>query len=138
LEVVPMKTHALPLFSAAALGFAAAVVCSSLWLPKPASAQFKGAPAGIGQPLGGGLQIAGGSGTATNPQPLAIQALDGEHFVVVSREPRLVTQIGHEGSAQNMLVTVVTHYTVRGDRLLPIERVQTPTGYHVVTIESEN
>ena len=137
-----MKTPTFQLFSAAALGFAAAAICFSAWSVKPASAQFKGAPA-LGQlpgsniPLSNGLQIAGGATTST-AQPLAIQALDNEHFVVVSREPRLVQQIGREGTAQNMMVTVVTHYTVRGERLLPIEKVNTPAGYRAVTIESEN
>ncbi len=138
-----MKTQALSLFSAAAVGFAAAVVCVSAWSPRAASAQFKGAPV-TGTPLTAnlpvpvGMQVAGNSNSVAVPQPLAIQALDGEHFVVVSREPRLVTQIGREGTAQNMMVTVVTHYTVRGDKLLPIERVHAPTGYRVVTIDSEN
>jgi hypothetical protein len=30
---------------------------------------------------------------------------------------------------------VVTHYTVRGDRLVPIEHVRTPSGFGVVEIE---
>jgi len=51
------------------------------------------------------------------------------------REPRLVQQTGREGTAQNMLVTVVTHYTVKGDRLIPIEHVRVPSGYRAITIE---
>jgi hypothetical protein len=68
-------------------------------------------------------------------QPLEVQALDGTHFVVATREPRLVSQVGREGSAQNMLVTVVTHYTVNGDRLMPIEHVRVPTGFRLITVE---
>jgi hypothetical protein len=72
------------------------------------------------------------------PQPIAVQALDGEHFVVVSREVRLVQQIGKEGApAHNMLVTVVTHYSVKAGRLVPVESVKVPTGYRAVVIADE-
>jgi len=125
-----------PMLGAAALGFATALVCFSAWAPRPASAQrpnLGGANFPSGVPLGGMLPPS--TGGASTPQPIAIQGLDGEHFVVASREPRLVQQLGREGSAQNMLVTVVTHYTVRGDRLLPIEHVHVPTGFRIVAVE---
>lgn len=127
-----MRPSALPLLGAAALGFAAATLCFSLWSPRAASAQLKGLPVTPQIPT---IVPAGASGTTTPPQPIAIEALGPDHFVVATREPRLVTLIGREGPAQNMLVTVVTHYTVRGDRLVPVEHVRVPTGYRVVNIE---
>src|SRR4051812_91173 len=108
-----MRTRTLPMLGAALLGFVTAVACISFWSPRAASAQkvnLGAASFPSGQPLGGMVSAGGLPGGA---QPLAIQGLDADHFVVVSREPRLVTQIGHEGTAQNMVLTVVTHYTVR-------------------------
>lgn len=130
-----MRSQLLPVVSAAALGFAAAAVTFSLGVHRPAEAQFRGAPP-LGQiptVLPGGSNT--GASATTTPQPLEIQSLDGEHFVVATREPRLVQQVGREGTAQNMLVTVVTHYTVRGDKLIPVEHVRVPTGYRAITIE---
>ncbi len=129
-----MRSRTLPLVGAVALGFAAAALLSALWTPRPAVAQgqFRGSP-----PVSGGLTVVGApqSNTPNMPQPIEIQSLDPEHFVVATREPRLVEQVGREGAAQNMLVTVVTHYTVRGDRLIPVEHVRVPSGYRAVTIE---
>jgi hypothetical protein len=124
-----MKSHALPLFGAAAAGFAIAVLCFTAWAPRPASAQFTSSQ------VGPGFSVAPQSGGGVAPQPIEVQALDADHFVVASREPRLVSQIGREGTAQNMLVTVVTHYTVQGDRLAPVEHARVPTGYRLVTVE---
>ena len=45
--------------------------------------------------------------------------------------------IGHEGTATNMLVTVVTYYTVAGDRLVPLEHVRVPAGWQPVILGSE-
>lgn len=121
-----MGSRTLPLIGAAALGFAAAALGFSAWAPRAASAQFRGVSPvfqpGISNP------------SSPPPQPLEIQALDKDHFVVATREPRLVAQIGREG-AQNMLVTVVTHYTVTGDRLVPMEHVRVPTGYRQITLD---
>jgi hypothetical protein len=126
-----MRLHTFPLISAAALGFATAAVAFTLWAPRRADAQFKGAP-----PLG---QLGGAAPSNANPaaipQPIEIQALAPDTFVVATREPRLVHQVGREGTAQNMLLTVVTHYTVKGDRLIPVEHVRVPAGYRSVTIE---
>ena len=130
-----MKSHALPLFGAAGLGFALAAVCFSAWTPRPASDQRPGAPTGFpnGVPLGGfNANTAAAAGPA---QPISVQSLGTDQFVVATREPRLVQQIGKEGTAQNMLCTVVTHYTVRGERLVPIEHVRVPTGYLLITLE---
>jgi hypothetical protein len=128
-----MRSGTLPVVGAAALGFAAAALMFAVWTPRAAGAQgqFRGAPA-LGQ-----LPIISPppSNTPTMPQPIEIQSLDPEHFVVATREPRLVEQVTKEGAAQNMLVTVVTHYTVRGARLMPVEHVRVPAGYRAITIE---
>lgn len=129
-----MRSQVLPLISAAVLGFAVAALTFSLGASRPAQAQFKGTPPVTPFPA----QLPTGGGVAApsaGAQPLEIQALDGEHFVIATREPRLVQQVGREGTAQNMLVTVVTHYTVRGDKLIPVEHVRVPTGYRVISIE---
>jgi hypothetical protein len=125
-----MRSQVLPLLAAAGLGGVAAALSLSLILPRPAQAQFTGASAPFG---GGGVVAPGNAGAAA--QPLEIQALDADHFVVATREPRLVQQLGREGTAQSMLVTVVTHYTVRGDKLIPVEHVRVPAGYRAITLE---
>jgi len=118
---------------AAALGGAVVSLCLALASSRPAAAQFRGA--GASAPFGGAPGVAPPSNAGAAPQPLEIQALGADHFVVATREPRLVQQTGREGTAQSMLVTVVTHYTVRGDRLIPVEHVRVPTGYRAITIE---
>lgn len=130
-----MQSRAYPVIGGAIVGFITAAVCFTASWGQPAKAQIKN---GL-TPLGGGgfpsTNIVGQStGTATPPvQPIEVQSLDRDHFVVATREPRLVTQVGREGSAQNMLVTVITHYTVREDRLMPVEHVRVPPGYRAVT-----
>lgn len=126
-----MRSTALSLVGAAALGFAAAAVCFSIWAPRAATAQQVKTPTGLGTPP---PTISFG-GQPSIPQPLQVQALDADHFVMVSREPRLLTKDGK--TAQNVVVTVVTHYTVRGERLIPIENVRVPTGYTVVTVDEQ-
>lgn len=128
-----MKNPALSLVGAAALGFAAAALCFTAWVPRSADAQIRNpSPNGLpnGVPLGGFNPTP----PANYPQPLEVQPLAGDNFVVATREPRLVTQVGREGQAQNMLLTVVTHYTLRGDRLIPVEHVRVPAGYQQVTV----
>lgn len=131
-----MTARALPLFGAAALGFAAAAVCFAMWSPRPARAQIIGQPQFGNPPLG-----IVNSGNQNNnalqmPQPpIAVQSLDKDHFVVVTREPRLVQALNREGAGQNMLLTVVTHYTVRPDRLFPVEHVRVPTGYRLIELD---
>lgn len=71
---------------------------------------------------------------ATTPQPVAIQALDATRFVVVTREPRLVTRVGGDGRYLNMILHVVTHYTVQDGRLKPIEHVHVPEGWRPLTV----
>jgi hypothetical protein len=70
------------------------------------------------------------------PQPIQVQALDNTHFVVVTREPRLATRSGQEGPWQNVIMTVVTYYTVQatpqGGRLMPVEHVRVPAGYRTL------
>jgi hypothetical protein len=73
-------------------------------------------------------------GPTSAPQPLAVQALDAAHFVVVTREPRLVWRAGQEGRYVNMIVHVVTHYTVQNGRLTPIEHVRVPPGWRALAV----
>jgi hypothetical protein len=68
----------------------------------------------------------------TPAQPMAVQTLDATHFVVVTREPRLVSRVGEDGRYMNMIVPVVTHYTVQNGRLIPIEHVHVPQGYRAL------
>jgi hypothetical protein len=65
----------------------------------------------------------------TAPQPIAIQALDASHFVVVTREPRLVERVGGDGRYVNMVLPVVTYYAVQNGRLTPLEHVHVPEGW---------
>jgi hypothetical protein len=69
------------------------------------------------------------SPSPTPPQPIAVQALDATRFVVVTREPRLMRRASGEGRLVNMVVPVVTHYTVQNGRLTPIEHVHVPEGW---------
>jgi hypothetical protein len=66
------------------------------------------------------------------PQSMAVQPLDATHFVVVTREPRLVSKVGEEGRYMNMILPVVTHYTVQNGHLIPIEHVHVPQGYRAL------
>jgi hypothetical protein len=68
------------------------------------------------------------------PQPVAITALDATHFVVVTREPRLVFRAGEEGRYVNMIVHVVTYYTVQNGRLIPIEHIRAPQGWRALVV----
>src|SRR4051794_26568833 len=82
-------------------------------------------------PIGAG-QLVLPDANATNPastQPIAVQSLDSSHFVVVTREPRLVSRVGEEGRYMNMILHVVTYYTVQNGHLIPIEHVHVPQGY---------
>jgi len=125
-----MRSSAISLFGAGALGFALAGAVFSSWASRPARADSRGVPTIGSLPSG----MINASGPPPMPaQPLAVQALDPDHFVVVSREARLLTRDGK--TAQNTLVTVVTHYTVRGDRLVAIENARLPAGYQLVSVE---
>jgi hypothetical protein len=66
------------------------------------------------------------------PQPVAVQSLDATHFVVVTREPRLMTRGGGDGRYMNVIVYVVTHYTVQNGQLTPIEHVHVPPGWRAL------
>ena len=66
--------------------------------------------------------------------PMAVQALDATHFVVVTREPRLVSKVGEEGRYYNMVLNVVTYYAVQNGRLIPIEHVHVPQGWRALTV----
>jgi hypothetical protein len=123
-----MKPNALSVLAAAGLGFVTAA-CVLAWAPRPASAQFSPIQPGV-PALSTGTQTS----APAPPQPIEIQPLSPKEFVVATREPRIVTRLGREGSAQNMLVTVVVHYTVKEDRLVPIEHVRVPTGYRLVDL----
>ena len=68
----------------------------------------------------------------TAPQPMTVQALDATHFVVVTREARLVSKVGEDGRYMNMILPVVTHYTVQNGHLIPIEHVHVPQGYRAL------
>ena len=126
-----MKSRAISAVAAAAGGF---VLSAALFASAPARAQFTG-PSQVLPPLG--TTAGSGASVAPPPQPIQVQALDSGHFVVATREPRLVQQIGREGTATNMLLTVVTYYTVAGDRLAPIEHVRLPAGWQQVVLAGE-
>ena len=68
------------------------------------------------------------------PQPVAVSGLDATHFVVVTREPRLVYRAGEEGRNFNMIVHVVTYYTVQNGRLVPIEHIRVPQGWRALAV----
>ena len=119
-----MTSRPLPLLFAAALGFVVALGCIALWTPRPARAQF--GSLGIGSQVPSGAQLP--------PQPLEVRPMDATHFVVATREPRLVSRTNGNGAALNMLVTVITYYTVRDDRLVPLEHVSVPAGYQQVKL----
>ena len=70
--------------------------------------------------------------TPAAPQPIAVQSLDASHFVVVTREPRLVSKVGEEGRYMNMILHVVTYYSVQNGHLIPIEHVHVPQGYRAL------
>jgi hypothetical protein len=103
-----------------------AVVAAGLTLTavrvQPAGAQLGRAPQVD-------LPVIPDSSSAAGAQPIQVQALDATHFVVVTREPRLVTKVNQDGPWQNMLLTVVTHYTVQANKLVPVEHIRTPYGY---------
>lgn len=130
-----MTARALPFLGAAALGFAAAALFFAGAASRPVGAQVISQPQFGAPPLG--IVNSGASNPALQvPQPpIAVQSLDKDHFVVVTREPRLVQPIGREGAGQNMLLTVVTHYTVRPDKLFPVEHVRVPAGYRLIELE---
>jgi hypothetical protein len=96
------------------------------WRGRPAQAQVPQAPKPQFQLPVSPDPFAPSSST---PQPIEVQALDATRFVVVTREPRLATRAGQDGPWQNLLVTVVTHYTVREGQLFPVEHVRMPAGY---------
>src|SRR5205814_5852001 len=104
-----MKSRAISAVAAGAGGF---VLSAALFAPKAARAQFT-APSQVLAPAATTAGLA--SNMLPPPQPIQVQAMDSAHFVVATREPRLVQQIGREGTATNMLVTVVTYYTVAGE-----------------------
>ena len=69
---------------------------------------------------------------ATGSIRMSVQALDATHFVVVTREARLVSKVGEDGRYMNMILPVVTHYTVQNGHLIPIEHVHVPQGYRAL------
>lgn len=125
-----MRANTLPLIGAAAAGFLAALVILN---SRSASAQFK--PNGNGLPIVNNVPLGGAAPAPV--QPIELVGLDSTHFVVATREPRLVQQIGREGSAQQMVVPVVTYYTVAEGRLAPVEHARVPTGFRLITIGDE-
>ena len=128
-----MRLRAVSTVAAAGAGLALA---ATLCLSRPARAQFTGPPQ-AGLPLTGGAGIGAAAANAPTVQPIQIQALDSTHFVVATREPRLMQPAGREGQAANMLVTVVTYYTVSGNRLVPVEHVRAPAGWQPVVLAGE-
>ncbi|MGV3721501.1 MAG: hypothetical protein ACO1SX_11385 [Actinomycetota bacterium] len=123
---------ALPLFGAVALGVATIALCAGLGTPRSAGAQIIGQPQFPTPPLGIANQPSPSS--LIPPPPIEVEALDTDHFVMVTREPRLVQSLTRQGGGQNMLLTVVTHYTVRPDKLIPVEHVRVPDGYRLITL----
>jgi hypothetical protein len=128
-----MNARAFPLAGAAALGFVTAAIMFAAWTPRPARAQLpKSGLTPLGPGPNSGIQ---NQGAQPLPQPLEIRSMDATHFVVATREPRLLAPMSEvNNSAVNMLVTVVTYYTVRDNQLVPIEHVRVPTGYRLITI----
>lgn len=119
------------LASAAALLIAAGLVIGGLLLARAGRAA-------VGNPLPTSsvppvLPDPNATGPAVAPQPVAVQALDATHFVVVTREPRLVARDGEEGRYYNMILNVVTYYTVQNGRLIPTEHVHVPQGWRALT-----
>src|SRR5436309_941620 len=70
---------------------------AALFASRPVGAQFSGTPR-MGQPLVTPPASAQAPASPA-PQPIEIQALDSTHFVVATREPRLVQQVGNPGTA---------------------------------------
>jgi hypothetical protein len=100
------------------------------WRGRPAQAQVSpGGPHPLQPPR---VLTETSASASTTPQPIEVQALDATHFVVVTREPRLTTRIDQDGPWQNMLLTVVTHYSVQNGHLLPVEHVHVPAGYRTL------
>jgi hypothetical protein len=126
----PLKNR--PLSSMAALLVAAALVLGGLMLARAGRAavgpQIPTAPA---LPL---LPDPNAPAPAMTPQTAAVQALDATHFVVVTREPRLVSKAGEEGRYYNMVLNVVTYYTVQNGRLIPLEHVHVPQGWRALAV----
>lgn len=125
-----MRASTLPLLGATLVGFLAAL---AVLYGTRASAQFK--PNNTGLPLINTIPAAGS--TAPAIQPIEVEGLDATHFVVASREPRLVQQIGRDGTAQQMIVPVVTYYSVSEGKLVPVEHVRVPTGFRLISLGDE-
>jgi hypothetical protein len=121
-----------PFSSAAALLVAGGLVLGGLMLARSGRA----APGGQltvppGPLIPPDLNAPAAAAAAT---PMAVQALDATHFVVVTREPRLVSKVGEEGRYYNMVLNVVTYYAVQNGRLIPIEHVHVPQGWRALTV----
>jgi len=118
------------LLLAATVGFGLAVAAFGLFSARPATAQFTGGPI-TGPPLYRTSRAP--TASSALPQPISVTAINDRQFVVVTREPRLVRQLNAKQGSY-MLVTVVTHYTVEKDGLLPIEDVRIPAGWAEVSL----
>lgn len=136
-----MQLRSYSLLAAAVGGF---LLATAVWwlVPTPARAQFGGVGGvgggggvgfGVGAPLAPAIQT-----TTLAPQPIEVQALDPLHFVVVTREPRLARRINTAEPATNMIVPVVTHYTVSPRGLVPIEHVRVPPGWEALEFGPAN
>jgi hypothetical protein len=126
-----MKRRMLPLSIAAGAGLLCAGILFGMTLNR-AEAQFGGTPQLPALPPA----LLQGNGTQTSfPQPIEIQTLDSTHFVVVTREPRIMVPVGGDGKAMQVLATVVTYYAVQGTRLVPVEHVRVPPGFRLVQLE---
>ena len=125
-----MKRRMLPLSIAAGAGLLSAGILFGMTLNR-AEAQFTGTPQIPTLPV-----LQQGNGTQTTlPQPIEIQTLDSTHFVVVTREPRVMVPTAGEGRAMQVLATVVTYYAVQGTRLVPVEHVRVPPGFRLVQLD---
>jgi hypothetical protein len=121
-----VKLPILPLAAASVGGLIVAGLLLGPWAA-PVSAQLNR--------ISPNLQVAMPQNQTPAPQPIAIGGLDRERFVVATREPRLVQQIGRDGTAQTMLLTVVTYYVLNGDRLENVEHVRVPAGFRLVMLD---
>lgn len=118
--------------SLAAVLVAGGLVLGGLMLARAGRAAAAGPTAPAGIPIQPDPNAP--TGAVAAPQPVAVQALDATHFVVVTREPRLVTRVGQDGPYVNMVLHVVTYYSVRNGLLVPIEHIHVPQGWRALTI----
>ena len=80
-------------------------------------------------------------GSSTDPSPAArFPPTPGKYGCAKVADfgiAKSTESLAGDHTATNMLVTVVTYYTVSGDRLIPLEHVRVPAGWQQVILGSE-